>query len=262
MGILDAIVSKKKEGLTVVKARTPLKNLKARLGDIEKPADFAGALKRQPGERIKLVAEIKKASPSKGVIRKDFDHLSIARIYEEKTVAAVSILTEEDFFQGSITFIPDAKKVLTKPVLRKDFVFDEYQIYEARANQADAVLLIAAILDKNQASEYLDLSKELGLSVLFEVHDMKEIEMALQIDCPIIGINNRNLKTMQIDLQTTFDIGKMVPPQKIIVSESGIRTKADVQRLHEAGINAMLIGTSLMEAEDIAQKIDELTGEV
>jgi indole-3-glycerol phosphate synthase len=262
MGILDAIVAKKKEGLTVVKARTPLKNLKVRLGDIEKPADFAGALKREPGERMRLVAEIKKASPSKGVIRKDFDHLSIARIYEEKTVDAVSILTEEDFFQGSITFIPDAKKVLTKPVLRKDFIFDEYQIYEARANQADAVLLIAAILGRNQASEYLDLSKELGLSVLFEVHDMKELEMALQIDCPIIGINNRNLKTMQIDLQTTFDITKVVPPQKIIVSESGIRTKADVQRLHEAGINGMLIGTSLMEAEDIARKIDELMGEM
>ena len=224
--------------------------------------DFTGALRRQPGDRIRLVAEIKKASPSKGVIRKDFDHLSIARIYEEKTVDAVSILTEEDFFQGSITFIPDAKRVLTKPVLRKDFIFDEYQIYEARAYQADAILLIAAILGKNQASEYLHLSTELGLSVLFEVHEMKELEMAMQIDCPIIGINNRNLKTMQIDLQTTFDLRKMVPPRKIIVSESGIRTKTDVQRLHEAGIDAMLIGTSLMEAEDIAKKIDELTGEV
>ena len=262
MGILDAIVAKKKEGLGVVKARTPLKDLKARLGDIEKPRDLTGALRRKPGERVRLVAEIKKASPSKGVIRKDFDHLSIARIYEEKTVDAVSVLTEEDFFQGSIDFIPDAKRVLTKPVLRKDFIFDEYQIYEARAYQADAILLIAAILGKNQASEYLHLSTELGLSVLFEVHEMKELEMAMQIDCPIIGINNRNLKTMQIDLQTTFDLRKMVPPRKIIVSESGIRTKIDVQRLHEAGIDAMLIGTSLMEAEDIAKKIDELTGEV
>ncbi len=262
MGILDAIVAKKKEGLKVVKAETPLKDLRMRLADIEKPRDFTGALKREPGERMRLVAEIKKASPSKGIIRKDFDHLSIARIYEGKTVDAVSILTEEDFFQGSITFIPDAKRVLTKPVLRKDFIFDEYQIYEARAYQADAILLIAAILGKNQASEYLHLSTELGLSVLFEVHEMKELEMAVQIECPIIGINNRNLKTMQIDLQTTFDLRKMVPPGKIIVSESGIRTKTDVQRLHEAGIDAMLIGTSLMEAEDIAKKIDELTGEV
>ena len=262
MGILDAIVAKKKEGLKVVKARTPLKDLKGKLGDVEKPGDFTRALKKKHGERIRLIAEIKKASPSKGVIRKDFDHLSIARIYEEKTVDAVSILTEEDFFQGSITFIPDAKRVLTKPVLRKDFIVDEYQIYEARAYQADALLLIAAILDKNQASEYLHLSEELGLSVLFEVHDIKELEMAMVIDCPIIGINNRNLKTLQIDLQTTFELRKLIPSQKIVVSESGIRTKIDVQKLHEAGIDAMLIGTSLMETEDIGKKIDELTGQV
>jgi len=262
MGILDTIVSKKKEGLRAVKDRTPLKELKTRLEDVGRPLDFAGALKRAPGERIRLIAEIKRASPSKGIIRKSFDHVSIARIYEEKKVDAVSILTEEDFFLGSIAFIPDAKKVLKKPILRKDFIFDEYQIYEARANQADAILLIAAILGRNQASEYLHLSGELGLSVLFEVHDMKDLEMALRINCPIIGINNRNLKTMQIDIQTTFAIKGLLPQQKIVVSESGIRTNADVRRLQQAGIDAMLIGTSLMEADDIAEKIDELAGEV
>jgi len=262
MGILDRIVEAKKESLNTVRAKAPLRDLKRGIGYVEKPRDFTGALKRKSGENIGLIAEIKRTSPSKGLIRKDFNHISIGRIYEEKAVDAVSVLTEEDFFQGSLQFIPQVKQVLTKPVLRKDFIFDEYQIYEARANEADAVLLIAAILGKNQAAEYLHLSTELGMSVLFEVHDLKELETALLIDCPIIGINNRNLKTLQIDIQTTFDLKKEMPPQKIIVSESGIRTRADVQLLEDAGIDAMLIGTSLMEAEDIGKKIDELTGKV
>ena len=262
MGILDRIVEAKKESLNTVRAKAPLRDLKRGIGYVEKPRDFTGALKRKSGENIGLIAEIKRTSPSKGLIRKDFNHISIGRIYEEKAVDAVSVLTEEDFFQGSLQFIPQVKQVLTKPVLRKDFIFDEYQIYEARANEADAVLLIAAILGKNQAAEYLHLSAELGMSVLFEVHDLKELETALLIDCPIIGINNRNLKTLQIDIQTTFDLKKEMPPQKIIVSESGIRTRADVQLLEDAGIDAMLIGTSLMEAEDIGKKIDELTGKV
>ena len=262
MGILDRIVEAKKESLNTVRAKAPLRDLKRGIGYVEKPRDFTGALKRKSGENIGLIAEIKRTSPSKGLIRKDFNHISIGRIYEEKAVDAVSVLTEEDFFQGSLQFIPQVKQVLTKPVLRKDFIFDEYQIYEARANEADAVLLIAAILGKNQAAEYLHLSTELGMSVLFEVHDLKELETALLIDCPIIGINNRNLKTLQIDIQTTFDLKKEIPLQKIIVSESGIRTREDVQLLEDAGIDAMLIGTSLMEAEDIGKKIDELTGKV
>jgi len=262
MGILSRIVEAKKERLDSDRAKAPLRDLKRGIGYVEKPRDFTGALKRKSGENIRLIAEIKRASPSKGVIRKDFDHISVGRIYEEKTVDAVSILTEEDFFQGSLSFISDVKKVLSRPVLRKDFIFDEYQIYEARANEADAILLIAAILGENQAAEYLHLSTELGMSVLFEVHDLKELETALLIDCPIIGINNRNLKTLRIDIQTTFDLKKEIPPQKVIVSESGIRTRADVQLLEDAGIDAMLIGTSLMEAEDIGKKIDELTGKV
>ncbi len=262
MGILDRIVAAKKESLDSVRAKAPLRELKRGIGYVEKPRDFTGALKRKTGENIRLIAEIKRASPSKGVIRKDFDHISVGRIYEEKAVDAVSVLTEEAFFQGSIAFISDVKKVLSRPVLRKDFIFDEYQIYEARANEADAVLLIAAILGKNQAAEYLHLSNELGMSVLFEVHDLKELETALLIDCPIIGINNRNLKTLRINIQTTFDLKKEIPSQKIVISESGICARVDVQRLEDAGIDAMLIGTSLMEAEDIGKKIDELTGKV
>ncbi|MCG2723059.1 MAG: indole-3-glycerol phosphate synthase TrpC, partial [Thermodesulfovibrionales bacterium] len=167
MSILDTIVAKKKERLVSAISLTPLKELKSVISDIEKPRDFRAAIRRSPDEKIKLIAEIKKASPSKGIIRQNFDHRAIARVYQEKNVHAVSVLTEEDFFSGSLTFIPDVKKFLTKPVLRKDFIFDEYQIYEARANSADAVLLIAAILGKNQAAEFLHLAKEIGLSVLF-----------------------------------------------------------------------------------------------
>jgi len=262
MGILQDIVSKKKQKVENAKSCRSIRELKAAITNIEKPIDFRSAIKRSANEKIKLIAEIKKASPSKGIIRKDFDPLSIARIYEEKRVHAVSVLTEEDFFRGSLQFIPKVKQVLTKPVLRKDFIFDEYQIYESRANQADAILLIAAILDKNQAAEYLHLSKELSLSVLFEVHNFEELETALFLDSDIIGINNRNLKTLKVDIETTFDIKREIPSDKIVVSESGIKTLEDVNKLREAGIDAMLIGTSFMEANDIGKKIDELMGKV
>lgn len=258
MGILDAIVLKKKERLAVSKSALPLKDLRIQAEDAGKPRDFKNAIKRAQNEKIHLIAEIKRASPSKGIIRKDFDHLAIARAYEECAVDAVSILTEQDFFQGSLNFLSEARQVLTKPLLRKDFMFDEYQLYEARAHNADAILLIAAILEKNQASEYLHISNDLGLAVLFEVHNFKELEMAMRLDCNIIGINNRDLKTLTIDLQTTFELKKEIPPDKIVVSESGIKTRADVLKLEEAGIDAMLIGTSFMETDNILSKINEL----
>src|SRR4030043_1760741 len=262
MGILSEIVSKKKERLKDTKALLSVRDLRAKISDIEKTKEFKAAIKRLPGEKIKLVAEIKRASPLKGIIRKDFDHLSIAGIYEEKAVNAVSILTEEDFFQGSLNFLSAVRKVLSKPILRKDFIFDEYQIYESRANEADAILLIATILDKNQASEYLHLAKELRLSVLFEVHDSKELEMALSIDTGIIGINNRDLKTLHVDINTTFELKKEIPSNKVVVSESGINTREDAERLEYAGVDSMLIGTAFMEAKDIEEKIDELIGKV
>jgi indole-3-glycerol phosphate synthase len=262
MGILSEIVSKKKERLKDTKALLSVRDLRAKISDIEKTKDFKAAIKRLPGEKIKLVAEIKRASPLKGIIRKDFDHLSIAGIYEEKAVNAVSILTEEDFFQGNLKFLSEVKKVLTKPILRKDFIFDEYQIYESRANEADAILLIAAILDKTQANEYSHISKELGLSVIFEVHDFKELELALAVDVDIIGINNRNLKTLKVDINTTFELKKEIPSNKVVVSESGINTREDVKRLEYAGIDSMLVGTAFMEVKDIGKKIDELIGKV
>ncbi|HBR22434.1 MAG TPA: indole-3-glycerol phosphate synthase TrpC [Nitrospiraceae bacterium] len=259
MGILDEIVSKKRERLGIAKSGVPLKGLKSRIADAGKPRDFRSAIKRDHIGRIKLIAEIKKASPLKGVIREDFDPLGIASIYEKKA-DAISVLTEEDFFQGRLEFISAVKTITTIPLLRKDFIFDEYQIYESRANEADAILLISAILDKNQAGEYLHLAKELGLSVLFEVHDLKELEMALFIDTDIIGINNRNLKTMKIDINNTFEIKKEIPSGKIVVSESGIKTRDDILSLESAGIDAVLIGTSFMEAKDIGKKMEELFG--
>lgn len=257
MSVLDTIVKKKAERLRHSKIAIPINDLKNRLRDIDETRDFRNAIKGD-GERIKLIAEIKKASPSRGLIRKDFDLIKTAYIYDEKPVSAISVLTEEDFFQGHLSYIKEVKDIASKPVLRKDFIFDEYQIFESRVNHADAILLIAAILDKNQAEEYLNLAKEIGLHVLFEVHDEYDLEKALSIDADIIGINNRNLKTLKIDLSTTFRLKKDIPKDKIAVSESGIKDRNDVIKLQEAGIDAMLIGTSFMEAEDIGEKIDEL----
>ena len=257
MGILQTIVSKKKQGLRDIKATVPLRELKAKITDTKNTRDFRAAVKRPSDGTIKLIAEIKHASPSQGIIRKDFNHLTIANIYEEKNVHTISVLTEENFFMGNLAFLPEVKKVTSKPVLRKDFIFDAYQIYESRAYEADAILLIAAILEKNQAFEYLHLARELGLSVLFEVHDHQELETALLINSNIIGINNRNLQTLQIDLNTTFALRNEIPTDRIVVSESGIQSRSDVRKLQETGVDAMLIGTSFMQAEDIGKKIDE-----
>ena len=261
MSLFTKIVEKKRERLDFLKTKVPLREIKSRASDIERGGDFKAASKRDSGP-IKLIAEIKKASPLKGVIRQDFDPVTIASIYEGKAVDAISVLTEEDYFQGRLEYLLEAKRVTSRALLRKDFIFDEYQIYESKANEADAILLIATILDKNQAAEYLHLSEELGLSVVFEVHDLKELEMALLIDATVIGINNRDLKTFEVDTNKTFRLKKEIPANKIIISESGIRTREDVIRLEEAGIDAMLIGTSIMEAKDIGKKIDELMGKV
>lgn len=259
MTILEKIVAKKKETLSSSKHRTPLSELKSLIRDVESPRDFQKAIKRD-SEAIRLIAEIKKASPSKGLIRSNFNHLEIAAIYENEKVDAISVLTEEDFFQGKLDFLPDVKDTTTRPVLRKDFIFDIYQIYEARAYKADAILLIAAILETNQAQEYISLSRELGMSVLFEVHDMDEMDVALRIKAPVIGINNRNLKTLKIDLNTSLELKREIPKDRIVVAESGIRTSENVLRLQEAGLDAMLIGTSFMESQNISAKIDELRG--
>ncbi len=261
MSVLNKIVEKKKSRLSSAKYRTSLGDLKSVIKDSEEPRDFRKAIAKSDGT-VRFITEIKKASPSKGLIRKDFDHLAIARIYEEKKVDAVSVITEEDFFQGRLDFLGDVKRRVSRPVLRKDFIIDEYQIFEARANSADAVLLIAALLGPRQAGDYLHLAEELGMSVLFEVHDYAELQEALTIDAPIIGINNRNLKTLSIDLNTSIALKKEVPEDKVVVSESGIRKREDVLKVEQAGIDAVLVGTCIMESPDIGAKIDELAGRI
>ena len=261
MSILDKIIEKKRERLNDLKTKVPLRELKIKADELERPKNFKDAVKRNSGS-IRLIAELKKASPLDGVIRQDFDPITIASIYEKRAVDAISVLTEEDYFQGELEYLLEVKKVTDRPLLRKDFIFDEYQIYESKANRADAILLIASILDKHQAAEYLHLVEELGLSVLFEVHDFKELEMALLINAGIIGINNRDLKTSSIDLNTTLELKKEIPLNKIVVSESGIKTREDVRRLEDAGIDSILVGTVFLQAGDIGEKIGELMGRV
>jgi indole-3-glycerol phosphate synthase len=257
MSILDEIVRKKKERLSAAKTKASIPDLKRRIGEAAPALDFAGAIKKSNG--IRLIAELKKASPSKGLIRPDFDPEKIAAIYKERA-HAISVLTEEDYFQGSLTYIQPVREISGKPVLRKDFVFDEYQIYESRAYNADAVLLIARLLDKAQAAEYLHMAGELGMSVLFEVHDYEDLEKALLAGAPIIGINNRNLATLEIDLETTFNLKRETPPGRIVVSESGIGGRAEAERLERGGVDAMLVGTAFMKERDIAKKMDEIMG--
>jgi len=259
MSILEKITARKRERLGEAKLRTSLAELKSASRDMGSPRDFQKAIKRGSGP-LRIIAEIKKASPSKGLIRKDFDHVAIASIYERKGVNAVSVITEEDYFQGRIDFLSAVKKTVSMPVLRKDFIIDEYQIYEARTNGADALLLIAALLETNQAAEYLLLSKDLGMSVLFEVHDFHELQKALLINAPVIGINNRDLKTMSIDLETSVRLRAEIPAGRITVSESGIGNKEDAEKIGSAGFDAILVGTCLMESRDIGEKIDQLRG--
>lgn len=258
MGILDEIVNRKKLRLAEAKAQVSLSELKSRINEAPEPRAFDRVLKREQGADIHVIAEIKKASPSKGLIREDFNPVEIARLYEQKGASAISVLTEEDFFQGSLEYIPIVKDVTSRPILRKDFIIDEYQIYEARAHQADAVLLIATILSREQADEYLSLAHEIGLQVLFEVHFYKELDGVLTIEAPIIGINNRNLDTLSTDLNTTVELLKDIPDEKIVVSESGISKREDVLFFEKTRVDALLIGTSLMKEDDIGRKYDEL----
>lgn len=255
--ILDEIVFYKKESLEKQKRIVSLDVLKKGISNLEQTRDFAKAIS---GKGISIIAEIKKASPSKGIIRKDFDPVQIARIYEENGAKAISVLTEEKYFLGSIDYLKQVKDVVKLPILRKDFIFDEYQIYEARVKGADAALLIAGILDKNKLKDFLDLSRSLGMSCLVEVHNKEELDKVLSTGAKIIGINNRDLKTFKTDINTTIELIKDIPSDKIVVSESGINTHEDVLRLKDVGVKAFLIGEALMREKDIGKKIRELMG--
>lgn len=259
MGILDEIVGKKRERLAAAKSKAPLRELRAKIGGMEGPRDFRAAVKASPRGGIRLIAEVKRASPSAGILREDFDPRAIALLYRERA-DAISVLTEEDFFRGKLEHVLAVREASGKPVLRKDFIFDEYQLYEARAAGADAVLFIEGLLDSTRADECLHLAAELGMAVLFEVHDARGLERAMKTRADIIGINNRDLTTMEVALDTTFALRKDIPPGFTVVSESGINTRQDVLRLQEAGVDAVLIGTAFMRASDIGAKLDEILG--
>ncbi|MBI5682260.1 MAG: indole-3-glycerol phosphate synthase TrpC [Deltaproteobacteria bacterium] len=255
--ILDEIVFYKKRALEQKKKEVPLDILKKMVCDAEPTRDFAKAIS---GKGINIIAEVKKASPSKGVIRKDFNPVGIAKIYEKNGAAAISVLTEGKYFHGHIGYLSEIKEAVSLPLLRKDFIFDEYQIYESRAAGADAVLLIAGLLDKEELKEFLNLSYSLGTACLVEVHDRKEIEKVLSTNARLIGINNRDLKTFKTDLDTTINLIKDIPSDKIVVSESGINTHKDILRLKDAGVKAFLIGEALMKEPDIGKKLREMKG--
>lgn len=259
--ILDEIVARKKEEVLAAKVRRPLSELRVLLSQAGETRGFVRALQSaEEAERTPIIAEVKKGSPSKGVIRADFDPVTIAETYEENGAACLSVLTDEHFFLGKLEYLAKIRKCVRLPLLRKDFICDPYQIVEARAAGADAVLLIAAMLDLAQLRDFTALARELSLDVLLEVHDERELERALQVNCQLIGVNNRDLRTFVTDLATTERLAKLVPGNRLIVAESGIHRRVDVERLLRAGARAFLVGESLMRENDIGAKLGELLG--
>jgi indole-3-glycerol phosphate synthase len=260
--ILKKINEHKREEVAVAQAGTPLRELKARIADMEDiPRGFERALRNAVASGwTALIAEVKKGSPSKGIIREAFDPLEIAGIYRANGATCLSVLTDEHFFMGHLSFLALIRETVSLPLLRKDFIVDPYQIYEARTAGADAILLIAASLGLGQLKEFSALARELHLDVLLEVHDEAEMETALRTDCPLIGVNNRNLRTFVTDLDTTARLARMLPSERLLVAESGINTRSDIQRLAAAGAGAFLVGESLMREKDMGAKLRELVG--
>jgi indole-3-glycerol phosphate synthase len=256
--ILDDIVADKRKELAKAKAETPLRELEARLIQRAEPLDFAAALR---GNGVSIIAEVKKASPSKGLLCPDFDPVRLAEAYAEGGAAAISVLTEVDYFQGSLDYLAAIRGTAgleNVPLLRKDFIFEPYQVYEARAFGADAILLIAAILEDNQLERLLALAHELGMQCLVEVHDRSELERVVRGNAQIIGINNRDLRTFEVNINTTGRLRAMIPPDRVVVSESGVSRREDIEKLREWGVNAALIGEALVTADDIVARLKEL----
>lgn len=251
--ILDTIVEQKKREVVGLRKRGIIPP-----GEVDPPRGFQQALTSYAG--IALIAEAKKASPSKGVICEDFRPVEIAKRYEAGGAQCMSVLTDEKFFQGHLDYLSQVRKAVKLPVLRKDFTIDELQIKEARAHGADAILLIAAILSQNQMAEFLAAAQELGMDVLVEVHDEKELEMALAINSPLIGINNRNLNDFSVDLNTTLRLKKEIPAGIPVVSESGIRNIDDIKHLADHDICAVLVGETLMRAGAKNGSLHDLMG--
>lgn len=257
--ILNTILARKTEEIAERCARVSLDELVARAADAAPVRGFADALKAAiaAGEPA-VIAEVKKASPSKGVIRANFHPADIAVSYEFGGAACLSVLTDVDFFQGADAYLQQAREACTLPVLRKDFVIDPYQVYEARALGADCILLIVAALDDQHLADLSGLAMQLGLDVLVEVHDIDELERALQVPVPLVGINNRNLRTFEVSLDTTLAMKDAVPRDRLLVTESGILVPEDVARMRAAGVNAFLVGEAFMRAEEPGEALRQL----
>lgn len=263
--ILAKIIDHKRGEVAAARRAKPLADLRAAVTDVEPPRNFFAALTRPPN-RLRAIAEIKRASPSAGLIRADFDPVAIARAYHDNGAAAISCLTDETFFQGSLAFIEQIKAAVPLPVLRKDFIVDEYQLYEARAAGADAVLLIAECLGEPQMIDLLILATELKMTTLIEVHDYESlVQIKSHVGFPhpgyqLLGINNRDLRTMTTNVQHTIGLLPEVPDKDILVSESGIRTREDIERLQRAGVHRILVGEHLMRQPDPGEALRELLG--
>jgi indole-3-glycerol phosphate synthase len=255
--ILDKIIAHKKLEVDAQKLHIPLDEIERNLADIDAVRGFKEAISVRG--KVNLIAEIKKASPSRGVIRSDFDPETIARTYEKNGAAAISVLTDREFFQGDLSFLSRVRSVTSSvPILRKDFIIDEYQIYQSRLAGADAILLIAAALDLPTLVKFLNIAGDVDLDCLVEVHTEDELYMVLNTGASIIGINNRNLRTFRTDIQTTAHLTRVVPKDRVIVSESGISRKEDFEFLRECGVQAVLVGEALMRSDDIGLKMKQL----
>jgi indole-3-glycerol phosphate synthase len=256
---LKDIIAKKKERLVLAKQGLPEEELKAKTLQLPPAKPFIEAINKP--RVISLIAEIKKASPSKGVIRENFNLQEIAAAYKEAGVQAISVLTEEDYFLGSVSYIAEVKNAADLPVLRKDFIFEPYQVYESRFFGADAILLIADLLTKDKLVELIEVAAGLGLDYLVEVHTEKELKKVLTLkNVPLIGINNRDLHTLEVDIKTTEKLFTLIPRDKVVVVESGIKTYQDMLFLKVLGVNAVLIGEAFMASFDIRKKVEEVMG--
>lgn len=256
--ILDEILQHKRGEVNDQSDAVPLIRLQERIAQRGKPRGFSAALRQQAAVGTAIIAEVKKGSPSKGIIRANFDPCDIARRYQAGGATCLSVLTDHRFFMGSLAYLEAIDEVVSLPLLRKDFVIDSYQIYEARAAGADAVLLIAAALSQDVLSELVSVASDLDLDVLLEVHNEDELERALLLPVELIGINNRDLKTFHTDLAVTERLLPLIPADRLVVSESGLRCRADIRRLQQAGAGAFLIGESLMREENFEPKLQEL----
>ena len=261
--ILNKIVATKREEVAAARKKTPLEAMRADAASRVLTRDFVGALRAKiAAGQAAVIAEVKKASPSKGVLREDFIPADIAQSYAEGdgkvSAACLSVLTDRQYFQGSADYLKQARASCDLPVLRKDFLVDPYQVYEARAMGADAILLIAACLDDAQMAEFEAIARGLDMAVLVEVHDRDELHRALKLKTPLVGVNNRNLRTFEVSLATTLDLLPDLPADRLLITESGILSRADVQTMRAAGVNAFLVGEAFMRAEEPGLALAEL----